>query len=483
MSRAATGSNKSMTRSEIVSKRVKFAALVVVSSCFFANASIAETMVLRLPDAIRIALEDNIGLQRAAVQVDLDTNSLKAAKSDKKANLTLNGSENVTLDVPNANSGPNQSLIDRDSIWEDEGVWSDNLRMTLSSNVSLYEGGAIEASIREAEAALMASQNDYDRDRQALLLDTVTRFLEVIVREKQVLIREEELANQEEELERIRLNFRNGLRVRSEVLRQEALVAQSRGRLIEARRIHQNAMYILKDILKIPAGTIISCNDPGNTVTTVDDMPAPVMGASLSLLDQRLDLEAQRNRLVSARESVEVARAGKKISVIASANLNTSYSHTGKGGPFLDRLVRTEPSVSAGVSFSLPIFDRNRTETNILRSQLIMRREELIFENLEQVARTDLYQSFLNFESSQAQLVTAVEQLNSADEALKAEQARYETGLATLLDVNSIRSQRLDAAVSVEQARFDVFISRLSISFEDGTIEAFLLDNLNELQL
>jgi len=461
-----------MIRTKLVPKRVKYAALVLFSAYLAGNTCAAESLVLTLPDAIRIALEQNIGLKRSAVDVDLEINSLKAAKSDKQPSLTFSGSENVTL-----------SATGNDSIWDDEGEWSDNLRASLSGNISLYEGGAIEASIREAEAALMASQNEYDRDRQALLLNTVTRFLEVIVREKQVQIREEELANQMEELENIRLNYRNGIRVRSEVLRQEALLAQSRGRLIEAKRIFENAMFTLKDILKIPAGVAIQCSDAANTVTAAEDVEKPDLTLSLASLDQRLDLEAQRNRLVSARESVEVAKSGKRISVTASASLSTGYSHSGKGGPAVERFFRTEPDASAGISFNLPIFDRNRTETNILRSQLFLRREELIFESLEQTARTDLYQSFLNFDSAKAQLETAVEQLNAAEEALKAEQTRYETGLATLLDVNSIRSQRLDAAVSVEQARFDLFVSRLSISYEDGTIEAFLLNNLNELQL
>lgn len=467
------GSNKAMTRSDFDPRQVKLTALVALSLLAGMNsATAAEPLVLSLSDAIRIALDENIGLKRSAVQMDIDENSLKSAKSEKQPSLNFSASENFTVDA-----------IGDDSIWEDEGEFSDNLRASLSGNISLYEGGAIEASIREAEAALKASQNEYDRDRQALLLNTVTRFLEVTVRDKQVTIREEELANQIEELENIRLNFRNGIRVRSEVLRQEALVAQSRGRLIEARRIFENTKFTLKDILKIPAGVQISCVDTSDTIEIANEIPEPEMSLSLSRLEQRLDLEAQRNRLESFRESIEVARSGGRVSVSASASLSTSYSNSGKGGVFAERLLRTEPGVTAGIAVNVPIFDRRRTETNVIRSQLFLRREELIYENLEQIARTDLYQSYLNFVSAKSQLATAIEQLNAAEEALKAEQARYQTGLATLLDVNSIRSQRLDAAVSVEQARFDLFTNRLAISFEDGTIESFLLENLGELRL
>ena len=47
-----------------------------------------------------------------------------------------------------------------------------------------------------------------------------------------------------------------------------------------------------------------------------------------------------------------------------------------------------------------------------------------------------------------------------------------------MLDVNSLRSTRLDAAVAVEEAWFSLFASRMDIAFQDGTIEYFLLSQL-----
>jgi len=85
----------------------------------------------------------------------------------------------------------------------------------------------------------------------------------------------------------------------------------------------------------------------------------------------------------------------------------------------------------------------------------------------------------LNFNSAKFQLKASQEQLSSAEIGLEAEEARYNAGAATLLDVNSLRSVRLDAAVSVEESRFDLFINRLDIAFQDGTIESFLLEQLD----
>ncbi len=447
--------------------------LLLVLSCLLLGPGLvvqaAEARELTLPDTIRLALNKNIGLQRSQVSVELGENSLESAKADKKPNLTLSGSVTENIDSDG-----------QDSIFSGGAENSEAARLSLNSSVTLYDGGEIEASIEAAKADLEASELDYDRDRQALLLNTVSTFLQAVVRERQVEIREEELANQQEQLERIQLDYDNGIRPRSEVLRQQALLSQRKSRLIEAERLYEVSLYSLKDILLIPAEEKIQCVYPGTTWSKAESFPDPDLSDSLRNQITRLDLEAQRARLRAAEQDIRVAESGDNLSVTASANLSTNYNSFGPG-TFSDKFFERNPSASASLSFNLPIFDRRRTETNVLRSQLIKKQQELTYQNLLQTARTSLFRSFLNFESAKAQLVTAEEQLASTDEALQAEQARYEAGVATLLELNTLRSTRLDAAVSAEEARFDLFTSRLDVSYNDGTIESFLLQQLEDL--
>ncbi|MEX0323046.1 MAG: TolC family protein [Puniceicoccaceae bacterium] len=451
----------------------KMPKLPLVLSCLLLGPGLAvqaQARELTLPDTIQLALNKNIGLQRSQVSVDLGENSLESAKADKKPNLTMSGSVSENIDSDG-----------QDSIFTGGAETSESARLSLNSSVILYDGGEIEASIEAAKADLEASELDYDRDRQALLLNTVSTFLQAVVRERQVEIREEELANQEEQLERIQLDFDNGIRPKTEVLRQQALLSQRKSRLIEAQRLYEVSLYSLKDILLIPAEEEITCSYPTASWSESSSIMEPNLGDSLRSQVSRLDLEAQRARLRAAEQDILVAEAGDNLSVSANANLSTSYNSGVGPGSFGDKFFERNPSATASLSFNLPIWDRRRTETNVIRSQLIKKQQELIYQNLLQTARTSLFRSFLNFDSAKAQLETAEEQLASTDEALQAEQARYEAGAATLLELNTLRSTRLDAAVSAEEARFDLFTSRLDVSFQDGTIESFLLQQLEDL--
>ena len=205
----------------------------------------------------------------------------------------------------------------------------------------------------------------------------------------------------------------------------------------------------------------------------------PSIQESLARVFERPDLLAQHFRLTAAEQNIRIAESGKKLTLSANAGLRTSYSSRSPIGNLGEQYFENSPDISGGLSVSVPIFDRRRTETSIVRARLQQDQEELDLQDLEQVAETDLRLAILNFNTAKLQLKASQEQLSSAEIALEAEQARYDAGAATLLDVTTLQSTRLDAAVSVEESRFDLFVNRLDIAFQDGTIESFLLNQLN----
>jgi len=232
-------------------------------------------------------------------------------------------------------------------------------------------------------------------------------------------------------------------------------------------------------LLLLPPKTEITLNLENSEWLEPENIIEPSIERSLALIMERPDFIAQKFRMDAADQGVRIARSGRRPTVTASANLRTSYSGSSPFGNLGRQLFENQPNLSGGVTVSIPFFDRRRTETNVVRAKLQRRQEELDMRDLEQAAETDLRLALLNFNSAKFQLKASQEQLSSAEIALEAEEARYNAGAATLLDVNSLRSVRLDAAVSVEESRFDLFINRLDIAFQDGTIESFLLEQLD----
>jgi len=422
---------------------------------------------LSLPDVISLALNRNLSLKRSEIQVQLRENTVVAEKAGFKPSLTASAGGTLRY----AGDG-------RSPVWE-SGDLSDSANAGLSSSVTLYRGDELVASLEAAQSNLEASQKDFDRSKQSILFQSVARYLEADLRLKQIDIETEELGTRLENLERIQFDFENEIRIFADVQRQRALVADSERRLAVAKRSYENSLYLLKDLLLLPPVTKITLNLDGANWLEPENISEPNVEKSLASVLDRPDLLAQQFRLDAAKQGIRVAESGRKISVNASANLRTSYSSNNQFGNFGAQFFENQPDVSGGLSVSLPIFDRRRTETNIVRAKLQRDQEELDMADLMQAAETDFRLALLNFNSTKLQLKASKELLSSAEVALEAEQARYNAGAATLLDVTTLQSTRLDAAVSVEESRFDLFVNRLDIALQDGTIEAFLLNQLN----
>ncbi|MDQ8181274.1 TolC family protein [Pelagicoccus sp. SDUM812005] len=444
----------------------RLAACALAALLALPAAQAEEPSALTLPQAINLALDHNIGLQRSGLAIETRVTTVDQAQADYSPDLSLRLSENVGL-----------SSNDNGGIFEGEGRWSDSSSASLSSSLSLYNGGARQASLELAKAELEAATLDFDRDRQALLYNTVSQFFQTLLRSKEIAIQLEELATRREELERIQIDVENGIRTESEYLRQQALVSNSERLLAQARNAYANSLYALKNILRIPAPESIVCEDPNLSIEDPSTLSEPNLPSSLAALEKRPDLSAQKARLYSAEKDLVIARSGKRPTVSASASLSTGYS-SNTAGSFSDQALRDEPRASAGISVSLPIFDKRRTELSTLRSRIALQQEELILENLRLSAETALYQAEQDYQTAKLQLAASQNQLAATESALEAELSRYEAGAATLLEVNSLRSSRLDAAVAVEEARFALFTSRLGVAYEDGTIESFLRQTL-----
>jgi outer membrane protein len=249
--------------------------------------------------------------------------------------------------------------------------------------------------------------------------------------------------------------------------------------LAQAKQTHQRSLYFLKELLLLPPETEILLDLENSGWGNSDYLPDPDVQSSWGRILARPDLLAQEFRLQAADEGIRIAKSGGKASLTASASLRTNYSgqdnRTGIASQFLSR----QPELSGGLTLNIPIFDRRRTSTNVARATLQLRQEEIDMVGLKQTARTDLLQAVLDFNTAKAQLAFSSDQLRSADAALEAEQERYDAGAATLLDVNSLLSTRLDAAVAVEESWFDLFTNRLDITLQDGTLETFLINKLN----
>lgn len=420
-----------------------------------------------LREALQIALEQNLNLRQSANDVALSEAAVAQQRAAFLPNLNL--SAGPSLRFGRMFDQTTARLTDQRS---------EGLSLGASSNVNLFNGFADVAGLEESRLNREASLNSFERNRQNVLYQTTSQYLQVFLTGELIKVEEENLAAQRLQLESIEAAYEAGNRPIADVLQQRTAIAQAEQRLITTQRDYELARLQLMQTLHLTPFGEVTFEEPPASLFAASNVEYDEEDLIRRALNEREDVAAQRLRIEAAGQGVRVARSGYLPSISLNATTGTNYSSLNEQFGFSDQLSSVNPNGSVGVSVSIPVFDRRQTKAAIERAQVSLSNEQLALEMLEQEVAFSVRQSLLDHRTAQAQLAVAERQLESAEESLRAAEARYSVGASTLLEVTEARSSFVEAATSRLQALYNVIDTEMAIAFNAGRLDEVLTSRL-----
>jgi len=420
-----------------------------------------------LREALQIALEQNLNLRQSANDVALSEAAVAQQRAAFLPNLNL--SAGPSLRFGRMFDQTTARLTDQRS---------EGLSLGASSNVNLFNGFADVAGLEESRLNREASLNSFARNRQNVLYQTTSPYLQLFPTAELIRVEEENLAAQRLQLESIEAAYEAGNRPIADVLQQRTAIAQAEQRLITTQRDYELARLQLMQTLHLTPFGEVTFEEPPASLFAASNVEYDEEDLIRRALNEREDVAAQRLRIEAAGQGVRVARSGYLPSISLNATTGTNYSSLNEQFGFSDQLSSVNPNGSVGVSVSIPVFDRRQTKAAIERAQVSLSNEQLALEMLEQEVAFSVRQSLLDHRTAQAQLAVAERQLESAEESLRAAEARYSVGASTLLEVTEARSSFVEAATSRLQALYNVIDTEMAIAFNAGRLDEVLTSRL-----
>lgn len=419
-------------------------------------------VVLTLEEALTRAVARNIEVAQAEQQVRLQQTSVQQAQAAFLPDLTV--SMNPTLRYDRSYDGV------ADAIGGEQG---ESLGLTASSSMLVYDGFARRSALKEANRAWEASTQRLSQTQERILFETAAQYLAVFQDEALVEVEEDNLLAEREQLEQIEAFYAAGNRPIADVLQQRAAIARSEQRLLVAQQAQAISTLMLKQLVRLDADATVRLVAPPEAMLAWEpvDEATPSMQTALAT---RRDVAAQRLRIEAAQAGVAGARAGYLPSVSVGLNAGTSYSSFNQALGFSDQFFNAGGTTSLSLSVALPLLDRRRTRSQVERAQVTLANEQLALEQDIQRIAFEVERAMLNYETTQAQLVAANEQVAAARQALQAVTARYDVGAATLVEVSDVRNAYREALADHVEIRFQVVIDRLAIAYQTGDVEGLL---------
>jgi outer membrane protein len=443
--------------------RTLLLAVLLTASAARAQDVLPDARTITLQDALRLAQEQSVSLQRAEVQAALAEIGVDDARNAylPTADLSVSGRQSYgrtfdqltgqivdeTIESAGANAGIGYTVFDPQR----------------------------RALLRQARTEQRATELTIERVEQDLVFQVATQFLSVIQASEQVGVRQEALDQQQALLEQIEGLIAGGVRPASEVFQQRAEVAQAQLSVVEGQRSRQIAEANLIQLLQLnPLAdynfVIPELPDLSDAVLTAEALPLGDLLASA--YGQRTDLSAFEADIESAELGESIARGLRYPRVNVSAGYGTQWTdRLSDRFSFFDQLDFNRGG-SIGLSLNVPLFDAFRTRVAVQRAQVQTANARLTLADQRQQVATQVRQAILDYEAAAAQVAFARVQVASAEEAFRAAEQRYAAGAGTLYDVQQARTLLTNAQSNLVTAQYSFVFQEQLIDYYTGTLDA-----------
>ncbi len=329
-----------------------------------------------------------------------------------------------------------------------------------------YRGAKVDA----ARAVRNRATAEASLTRLDVAVATVNAYLTVLAAEQTVHAAEEDVQRRETFDKAVRVLVDNQLRAGAEASRADAEWARARVNLARAQQREQIGRAVLADILGMP-DTSVEVRESSLLGPPPDAsaQTAPIAGHPIA--------EAQHARVDEAHAQVHALDRAYYPKLYFQSAVYGRGSGLDPAGNFLGGTTGLGPDRSnwaAGVTMTFPVFDVFTIRSKKAIEAANERAETARYDQALLDLTGQLRQAQASLEGARHVAENTPVELQAARATESQERARYQAGLATLVDVAEAQSLLVQAETDDAVARLAVWQNLAAVAASQGDLQPFL---------
>ena len=410
---------------------------------------------IAIDQAVQIALDRNLGIERARIGVE-------------SAGARLTSAFGAFLPTVNLSAGYAKPLTSGDVVIQGTkipGNQPDNiLSANASTSVVLFNGFANSANYSAAQSSYDATLETLNKTRADIAFQARSTFLNALRAEQIMDVRKNDLEVAREQLARLKGLVEGGVGLMTSVYSQEAEVANGELALEQAITDATIARNTLKQLLNVSPLTELQLSNAGVAATIDTNEIARNRAAFRNVgelakqqLEQRREVEAAQLNIDAARFLVDASKGSYYPSL--SATLGYSWQK-----------VPDYSSDNADVSLNLSYspFDGFRTSESVQLAQAQLRQSELELQQLQVQLNAELQQAIARLDGAERQLLAANKSVQASRQSRIAADERYKVGVGNYSDYLLANAQYLNAQINNVNAVFNYRLALYEVRYQLG---------------
>jgi len=323
--------------------------------------------------------------------------------------------------------------------------------------------------LRQSDSEIARAEADYLAAEQSLMVTVAERYFKVLEAQSNLEFAEAEKAAIGRQLDQATQRFEVGLIAITDVKAAQARYDLSASREIQA----VSGLVEAKDALRETVGTYYDKVDLLKPELALSDPQPDSADAWIEQAKQHnLSILSAQAGAETAKQSIELQRAGH----LPTLDLNASATYNEAGGAF----PRKGESTQIGVELNVPLYEGGAVNS---RTRQARSRFQEATENLSQAVRAaelETRNAFRGVKTDIAQVKALARSLESTEVAVQAEEAGFEVGTRTIVDVLNAQQEFYLARLNYARARYLYVVDQLRLKKAAGTLSEDDLAEVNK---
>ncbi|MHB8077668.1 MAG: efflux RND transporter permease subunit [Candidatus Krumholzibacteriia bacterium] len=324
---------------------------------------------------------------------------------------------------------------------------------------ALFTWGQVGAAIHAAGEGLAEADDRVVRATQTVRRDVTAAFCDVLLARELAAIARQNLDQRGRHLDEARRKYEEGTATDYDVLAARVAAENARPETIRAANAVRAALDRLRFLLAVEGGEL-------EVAGSLDAAPAaPVEpAAALALaLTHRPELASLEHQAAIARDVVRIYRAEDRPRL----DLQAAY---GRREYEIDGRVAAGVAWSAGVTFSFPIFDGLRTRGRVAQARSDLRTLEISVARQRDAIALEVRNATRAVEEAREIATALTGTVAQAEQLLRMAEDGFELGVTTRLDVEDAQLNLATARGNLARALRDRLVAETELARAQGTL-------------
>ena len=415
-----------------------------------------------LQDCLDYALKHNIQVQKNRINEERGEVTLWQDKGALFPSLSFSTNQSVGY-------RPFTEVI---SVVQGDQVTSTRSNVTyqgtygLNANVTLWNGGINYKNIKQQElqnriTALTTEQSELTIQEQIAQL-----YVQIMYTKEAEKVNEQLLSTAQSQYDRGAEMMKQGQMARADVVQLEAQLSSAKFSVVNSRTQLANYKRQLKALLELDLNTAF---DVAGTIPTDEQVLAVVPSAQeayAKAIDVRPEIKSAELSIEAADMQLNIAKRGFLPTIGASASLGSNHTTGSKNG--WGEQMKTNLNMSAGLNFSVPIFDNRRNQSNVKTAKLQQLNSKLDLQDKKNALSSTIEQYWLNANNGQQNYIAAKSRVKSQEASYELLNEQFQNGLKNTVDVLQGRDNVISAEQDMLQSKYMALLNIQLLKFYTG---------------